>query len=83
MILDVLSAIDTQPSRWVTVKQKCQHGTRFRSHIVGESKGILQDLAVHLVCILVVEWRQTSKLEREFYQQKVTLRAYKAWLTIS
>lgn len=57
MILDILCAIHAQPPRRVSIEQECQYGTRFRSHVIGEPKGILQDLAVHFVGILVVEWR--------------------------
>jgi len=64
MVLDIRRSVDSQPMSWIPVEQTDEKRPSFGPNLLGEPKRILEDLAVHLVGVLVVEGRETGELRR-------------------
>lgn len=62
MIFDLLSAVDTESLRRVPIQQLNQERSGLGANFVREPKGVRQDLSVHLIGVLVIEWRETGEL---------------------
>jgi hypothetical protein len=56
--LDLSGTVGTQTALGITVQQTGEKITGGRWHNVatGEGQRLLQDLAVHFVCVFIVEW---------------------------
>jgi hypothetical protein len=61
--LDFSGTVGTQSAHGITVQQSCEKIPSGRRDDIagGESQRLLQDLAVHFVGVLIIEWRKTSK----------------------
>lgn len=62
MVLDLLGAVDTESLRRVPIQQLDQERSGLGANFVREPKGVRQDLSVHLIGVLVIEWRETGEL---------------------
>lgn len=62
MVLDVGGSVDSQPMSRIPVEQADEERPSFGAYLLGEAERVLEDLAVHLVGVLVVEGRKTSEL---------------------
>lgn len=63
MPLDFLRPVDAQSSGRVSIQKLREERAGFRAHVVWETQGVREDLAVHFVCVFVVEWRKTGELQ--------------------
>lgn len=61
--LDLCGTIGTKTTLRIAIEQACEQipGSRGNNITAGEGQGLLQNLAVHLVGVLIVERRQTSQ----------------------
>lgn len=55
MVPDILCSPDTQSLCWIPIEQLSEKITSFRTHSIGESKWVGQDLAIHLIRVFIVE----------------------------
>ena len=60
MLLDLVSAMVTQPPLRVPLQQSSHHTPRFSRDVRREVEGIREDSLVHDVHVLVIEWRQAG-----------------------
>lgn len=63
MRLDLGGAVGTQPALRITIEQASEKVASSRGNDIAarEGQGFLEDLAVHLIGILIVEWRQARE----------------------
>lgn len=62
VIPDILCALDTESFGRISIEQFGQEIASLGTHIFWESQWVRQDLAVHFVCVLVVERREAGQL---------------------
>ena len=62
VVANLARAVDAEPLGRVAVEEADEERPGVRVDLLGEAERVLEDLAVHLVRVLVVERREASEL---------------------